>query len=244
MGEPLLLVRDLCIRHRSSGRQILDHVSFELQRGECLGLLGPSGAGKSTLARALLRLLPPALWDVTGSIHLNGFNLLTAPEGEMRRFRGARITLVGQEPELALNPVLTVGTQIEEVLRAHFPLTANQRRQQAEEALAAVGLPDPRFFRAPIQELSGGERQRVVLAQALAVRPALLILDEPTSAVDTITQAEVLELLKKLRDSLELALLFITHNPALLSGFTQRALLLHDGRAQHVEPFGAALENS
>jgi ABC-type glutathione transport system ATPase component len=234
MSQPLLKVRDLTIRHRSSNRLLFENVSFELEPAETLGILGASGTGKTTLARALLQLLPADVWRVSGSIQLNGIELSTAQERDLQRIRGARITMVSQEPELALNPVLPLGTQVQEVLRAHFPLSRRSRQEQAKAALAAVGLPDPRFYLASVQELSGGERQRVVIAQALAAKPAVLILDEPTSAVDTITQAEVLQLLKQLRETLRLALLFITHNPALLAGFTTRALLLREGSAQEV----------
>ena len=232
MGAPLLTVRGLTIRHRVSGRSLLENVSFGLKSAETLGILGGSGAGKSTLARALLRLLPASIWDVNGSILLNGIELITARERQLQQIRGSGITLVSQEPELALNPVLPIGRQVEEVLKAHFPLSRDERREQAKALLESVGLNDTRFYSAAVQELSGGERQRIVIAQALAAKPALVILDEPTSSVDTITQAEVLDLLKQLRNRLGLALLFITHNPALLNGFTQRALVLNRGRAE------------
>ena len=238
MSPPLLKVRDLTIRHRSSDRLLFEDISFELEAAETLGILGASGSGKTTLARAILRLLPAAVWDVSGSIQLDGIELSTAHERDLRQMRGARITMVSQEPELALNPVLPAGKQIEEVLKAHFPLSRRGCQEQAKAALAAVGLTDSRFYRASLQELSGGERQRVVIAQALAAKPSVLILDEPTSAVDTITQAEVLQLLKQLRDTLKLAFLFITHNPALLNEFTTRALLMREGTARELNLSG------
>ena len=154
---------------------------------------------------------------------------MEADERALGHVRGAQISLISQEPELALSPVMPVSKQVDEVLRAHSPLDGHHRRAQVEEMLAAVDLP-ARTYRAYSHELSGGQRQRVVIAQALIAQPALLIADEPTSALDNVVQAEIFSLFKRLKDRLNLALILITHNPALLYGLAERVLVMHEGR--------------
>lgn len=225
----LLQVRDLNARLRSSAARVLEGISFDLAVGQSTGILGESGCGKTTLAKTLLRLLSPAIWHVSGSLQFRGTELLTTRTQQLQKIRGAQISLIPQEPELALNPVLTVGRQIDEVLRAHSNMDRKTRRKEVDSMLAAVGLPDRDVYSAYSHELSGGQRQRVVIAQSLIAKPALLIADEPTSALDNVTQAAILDLLKRLKDRLQLALLFITHNPALLSGLADRLIVMRSG---------------
>ncbi|MBV9081085.1 MAG: ABC transporter ATP-binding protein [Acidobacteriaceae bacterium] len=227
---PLLQVRDLTVRFRLSPTPAVDGVALDVRRGETIGILGPSGCGKTTLARSLIRLLPPDAQIASGSIRFQGKELLRCTDRELRAVRGAQISIIFQEPELALNPVISAGKQIEEVLRAHTAETAKRRRDRAQAALADVGLPNPQIYHAYAHELSGGQRQRVSIAQALCCRPALLVADEPTSALDAVLQAEFLDLLKELRRRLELAVIFITHNPALLVEFAHRVIVMNNGR--------------
>ena len=237
MLSPLLQVQNLTLQFCSPSPAIIDGVSFFLHPGETMGLLGESGAGKTTLARALLRLLPPHCQVVSGSIRFRETEILQANERDLEKIRGAQISLIGQEPELALNPVIPVGEQVVEVLRAHSACKRQLLREAALSMLDTVGLPDRHFYSAYPHQLSGGQRQRVVIAQALACKPQLLIADEPTSALDNVIQAEILDLLKRLRDRLQLALVFITHNPALLSGLADRVAVMHSGRIVEEGPF-------
>ncbi len=229
MLMPLLRVQDLTIQFHRSAPAAVEGVSFSLRPGETIGLLGESGAGKTTLARALLRLLPSHCQPVSGSIRFCGVEILEATERELQKIRGAQMSFIGQEPELALNPVLTAGEQLAEVIQAHFTGKRRTHRDEARSMLDAVGL-SRHFYSAYPHQLSGGQRQRVVIAQALACKPQLLIADEPTSALDNVTQAEILDLLKRLRDRLQLALILITHNPALLGGLADRVLVMQTGR--------------
>ena len=229
MTEPLLQVRELTARLRSTSGTVLDSVSFELAGGETIGILGESGAGKTTLAKSLIRLLSPFNWALEGSIRFRTTEILRATERELQQIRGAQISLIFQEPELALNPVLTVGKQIDEVLRAHCVWNHARRREEALLTLASVGL-EPQIIRAYPHQLSGGQRQRVAIAQSIISKPSLLIADEPTSALDNVTQAAVLTLIKTLRERFRLALVFITHNPALLNGLADRVLVMREGR--------------
>jgi len=229
MTEPLLNVQDLTVSLRSPPAPVLEGITFDLAPGEAIGILGQSGAGKTTLARALLGLLSPGLWAVEGCIRFGKIDIIGAAEHRLQTIRGAQISLVFQEPELTLNPVLTIGRQVDEVLKAHSGSNRTRRREEALSMLAAVGL-EPEIVRAYPHQLSGGQRQRVAIAQALISKPKVLIADEPTSALDNVTQAGILELLMRLRKAFGLALLFITHNPALLSGLADRIVVMLQGR--------------
>jgi ABC-type dipeptide/oligopeptide/nickel transport system ATPase component len=221
----------------------LDDVSFEVHAGETLGLVGESGSGKSLTALSILGLLPPQARIVSGSIQWRDRDLLALSRAEIQKIRGAEIGLVVQEPMGALNPVLTVGDQLIETLRVHRrAATRQQAAAQAVQLLGSVQLKEPegRVSAYPHQ-LSGGERQRVVLALALAPRPQLVIADEPTTALDVITQAEILELLKALRRELDMALLVISHDLAVVAECADRVAVMHGGRVVEQGPAARVL---
>lgn len=230
MSEPLLQVRDLSVQLCSNRQVILDRVSFELAEGEAAGLLGESGAGKTTLALTLVRLLSPEFRIASGSVQFQGIDLLKADDRGLRGIRGSQLSIIFQEPDIALNPVMTAGEQIAEVFRAHTGLNRQECRKQARSMLCTVELPEARMYSAYPHQLSGGQRQRIVIAQALACKPKLLIADEPTSALDAVTQAEILALIQGLKRQFQLAVLFITHDPALLNGLADRVIVMKAGR--------------
>ncbi len=209
----------------------LDQATLEIRPGELVGILGESGSGKSTLAAALLRLLPADAQYDGGSIEVLGFNLLALPEAELRQIRGARIALIPQDPALTLNPVLTVGDQIAEVIRAHIRATRQDRRTRVEELLKEVGFDQPQqIYNAYPHQLSGGQRQRVVIAQAIACRPALVIADEPTSKLDASLQAEILSLMREISQRHQTAFVLISHDPTVLAGLVGRIAVMYAGR--------------
>jgi peptide/nickel transport system ATP-binding protein len=207
----------------------VDGVSFELRKGECFALVGESGSGKSMTALSLMRLLPDAGRIAGGSVELDGVDLLALPEAAMRAVRGRRVAMIFQEPSTALNPVLTVGRQIVEVIERHHP-EEKDRRRKAIQLLKDVGIADPerRFDQYPF-ELSGGLKQRVMIAAALAVDPEVLIADEPTTALDVTIQAQILELLQKLQQERGMALLLITHDLGIVARMAQRVAVMYAG---------------
>ncbi|HEV2963691.1 MAG TPA: ABC transporter ATP-binding protein, partial [Candidatus Angelobacter sp.] len=195
------------------------------------GILGESGSGKSSLALSLLRLLPGNARITSGKIQYGRRNLLLLDREELRRIRGAEIALIFQEPALALNPVLPIGVQIGDVLRAHRRVNKAQAVDETYAMLGEVGFSEPeRIARACPHQLSGGQQQRVAIAQALICKPRLLIADEPLSSLDTVTQAEILELLQRLKKELDLAMLFITHNAGLLASLAGRIVVMRQGQ--------------
>jgi len=212
----LLDVRDLTIAFGAS--TVVDGISFAIAPGQTLGLVGESGSGKSASALALLRLLPPAA-AVSGDIRFDGQTLQTLPEEGMRQLRGGAIAMIFQEPMTALNPVMRVGEQIAEGLIAHHPgLTRAEARARVVAAMHEVALPEPETrLRDYPHQFSGGQRQRILIAMALINRPRLLIADEPTTALDVTVQAQILALLRDLRRSHSLAMLFISHDLAVVS---------------------------
>ncbi len=231
-GRPLLSLRDLSLSYRSEGGvvQAVDRVSFDLARGETLVLLGESGCGKSSLARALLRLLPRNIERVDGEIELDGLPLHRFSDERFRReVAWQRISLVMQAAMNALNPVVRVGEQVAEPLRLHFGWSAAQARQRVVEVFSRVGVPVDFADRYPF-ELSGGMRQRVVLAMALATRPALVVLDEPTSALDILTQTAIMNLLKRIQREEGTSFLLITHDVAISSELADRVAVMAQGR--------------
>ena len=205
-------------------------VSLSVGRGEIVGLVGESGSGKSLTALAALRLLPPEA-RVSGSIRLDGVDLFGLSEREMRRVRGGRIAIAFQEPSTALDPVWSIGFQIAEAVRAHRPMSRREAREEAVRLLERVALPDARRRLDDYpHQLSGGQRQRVMLAVALAAGPDLLLADEPTTALDVTIQAQILELLERLRGELGLSVLLITHDFAVVAETCERVAVMRSGR--------------
>jgi oligopeptide/dipeptide ABC transporter ATP-binding protein len=205
-------------------------VSLAVDAGEVVGLLGESGCGKSTLLLAVLGLLPAGARVAAGSIRFRGRDLLALGADERRRLRGAEIAMVFQDPSLALNPVRRVGPQVAEVVAAHRGADRRRAREDALARLAEVALPDPeRLYDAYPHELSGGQRQRVVIAQALAGRPALLLADEPTAALDPTTQAELRALLRALQERHGLAVLMASHDLGALAALARRLVVMYAG---------------
>ena len=224
----LLHIDNLTIRFGST--QAVRGVSLEIAGGESLGLVGESGSGKSVTALAVLRLLDGAA-TIEGRIEFDGQNLLAIDPEAMRRLRGRDIAMIFQEPMTALNPVLTVGDQIAETVRVHQrELSRRQVREKVIEAMHAVALPDPagRYGDYPHQ-FSGGQRQRILIAMAIANRPRLLIADEPTTALDVTVQAQILALLADLRERFGLAMLFISHDLAVVSQVADRVAVMRNG---------------
>ena len=240
MTQPLLDVTDLRVRIGAGDAAIrpVDGVSLRIRRGETFALLGESGCGKSMTALALLRLLPQPAGQITGgSVMLDGEELLALPETGMRSVRGGRIAMIFQEPMTSLNPVMTVGAQIEESLQQHQGLRGAVARQRVLELLDAVGIPDAerRYGEYPHQ-LSGGMKQRIMIAIALAGDPDLLIADEPTTALDVTIQAQVLELIKQLQRERGMAVLLITHDLGVVSGMADHVAVMYAGQIVEQAP--------
>lgn len=244
---PILEVQDLHVSYSSSGGapySALAGVSFQLMPKEILGVLGESGSGKSTLATSLLRLLPSNGNVSSGTAFFEGKDLLRASAGELEQIRGKRISLVYQEPSVALHPTMRAGRQVLHVLAAHESERKSTLLRKGREVLASLFSEDvDRISNSYPHQLSGGQRQRVLIAQALACGPSLLIADEPTSSLDPFTQMEILGVFRMLRDELGLAMIFITHNPALLAGFADRVLVLYGGRSAELGPAGTILSS-
>lgn len=238
---PLLEVHNLHVAYASRDahvRPALVGIEFNLAPAEVLGVLGESGSGKSTLAAAIPRLLPPNGKIQKGKILFEGNDVSALSSRELRKLRGGRIGLINQEPTSALHPAMRIGRQINNVLAAHEPLSRIQLRAKTAALLASVFASQEieRISRSYPHELSGGQRQRILLAQSISCDPSLLIADEPTASLDSTTQKEILQLLRELRQKLQLALIFITHNPALLTGFADRILVLYAGRVAEIGP--------
>ncbi|HJW27500.1 MAG TPA: ABC transporter ATP-binding protein [Rhodocyclaceae bacterium] len=246
MNAPLLKITDLRLGF-AAGRQTLlavDGVSFEVGAGETFALLGESGCGKSATAQGIMRLLPSAGRIVGGGVELDGQNVLALPEADMRSVRGRRMAMIFQEPATSLNPVLTVGQQIGEVLERHRDLRGEPARQRMLELLRQVGISDPerRLGEYPFQ-LSGGMKQRVMIAVALAGEPDLLIADEPTTALDVTVQAQILDLLVKLQQERGMGMLLITHDLGVVARMAHRVGVMYAGELVEVAPREAFFTN-
>lgn len=226
MLEPALVVEDLCVQltdRRSIAVPILSHVSFRIDTGSIVGLFGESGCGKTTLALAVLKLLP-ARYSVTGSVRAAAREVLTLTERELERVRGRAISIVLQDPLLSLNPVMRVKDQIAAVVRAHAA------DSDPGELLELAGLPaTTRILGAYPHQLSGGERQRVTIAQALAARPAVVLADEPFTALDATRVLGLIALFRDLREKLGTAFLVISHSPGVLARLAGEVLMMRDG---------------
>ena len=231
---PLLDIRDLSTQFltRQGALPAVDRVSFHIEPKETLALVGESGCGKSVTAASILRLVPDPPGRIAGGrILFEGRDLLALSDAEMRAVRGNRIGMIFQDPMTSLNPVFTVGDQITEAIRQHRPLSRAAAVQRALDLLDLVRIPDPRrqIGEYP-HRLSGGMRQRVMIAIALACEPALLIADEPTTALDVTTQAQILELLDDLKQRLGMAILLITHDLGVVAQTAQRVVVMYAGR--------------
>ena len=239
----LVEVRDLTVTYSPEiGVPIraVEGVSIDIRPAEVVGILGESGSGKSTLASAMLRLLPLHASCEAGSLTVSGtdlmkMDLMKLSESQLRAIRGRVVSMIPQDPALSLNPVMTAGSQVSEVLRAHLPLPAEQRRERVMELLREVGFSNSEeIYTAYPHQLSGGQRQRIAIAQAVSCRPAFLIADEPTSKLDAPLQTEIIALLSRFRKQHGMAILFISHDPALFAGFADRIAVMYAGRIVEV----------
>ncbi|HZP90598.1 MAG TPA: ABC transporter ATP-binding protein [Actinomycetota bacterium] len=239
MSEPVLSIRDLVVRLSTSRGVVhaVNGVSLDVESGAAVGLVGESGSGKSVTSLAILRLLPRGGRIVSGEVWFAGRDLTRLPAAEMRAVRGREIAMILQDPQSSLNPVLPVGEQIEEAIRAHEPVSRRAARARAIELLGAVGIarPGEQLGRFPHQ-FSGGMRQRVMIAIALALRPRLLIADEPTTALDVTVQAQVLELLRELTDEVGAAVVLISHDLGIMARMTRRISVMYAGRVVESAP--------
>jgi peptide/nickel transport system ATP-binding protein len=209
-----LSVRDLVVEYTSEGQVIhaVNGVSFDLERGKTFGLVGETGAGKTSTAKAIMRILPDVSAKIkSGEIYLDGEDLLKISEKEMRKIRGYKVSMIFQDPMTALNPIMKVGEQISEVIKLHNQVSGRQAADRAVKMLETVGIPGDRFNEYPHQ-FSGGMKQRVVIAMALACSPELLLADEPTTALDVTIQAQVMEMIAKLKEDFDTSMIMISHN--------------------------------
>ena len=232
--DPLLDVRDLQTQFSTSGGVVraVDGVSWDVRAGETVALVGESGCGKSVSALSVMRLVSaPAGRIVGGEVRFKGRDLLGLSDEEMRKIRGRDIAMIFQEPMTSLNPVLTIGRQLTESLEIHLGMTPEQARARAGEILGLVGIADAdRRLRQYPHQFSGGMRQRIMIAMALSCNPALILADEPTTALDVTIQAQILELLKSLSRKLGAAMLIITHNLGVVARYADRVNVMYAGR--------------
>ena len=229
--EMLLSVRNLTVEYTSEDEVVhaVNHVSFDLARGSTIGLVGETGAGKTSIARAILRILPePPARVPSGEIVFEGRNLLTLREEEMQKIRGKEISMIFQDPMTALNPIMRVGEQIAEVVRLHEHCSKAESTKKAKEMLEMVGIPGERYYEYPHQ-FSGGMKQRVVIAMALACNPTLLLADEPTTALDVTIQAQVLDMIRDLRQKLGTSMIMITHDLGIVAEVCDTVAVVYAG---------------
>jgi oligopeptide/dipeptide ABC transporter ATP-binding protein len=240
MTPPLLDVAGLTVHYETPQGMVhaVRDVSISVAQREIVGLVGESGCGKSTLSAALLRLLPANGDVASGSVMFGDLDLLTLRESDMRNIRGSRIARIPQDPARALNPTRTIGRHLSDVLNAHgTPRGRALQRTRMCEVLSEVGLPDaPRLLRRYPHELSGGMRQRVAVAMALLLEPVLLIADEPTSALDVTLEAQIIELLRRLRDTHGTAILFVSHHLGVVSHLADRVCVMYAGQVVETGP--------
>ena len=231
MAQPALVVDDLSLAIGAA--RVVDSVSFSVAPGEVLALVGESGCGKSLTAQAVMRLLPDAIRQISGRVRLAGDDISALPERRMREMRGRRISMIFQEPQAALDPLATVGAQVAEALR----LPHARARAEVQRMLADVGIADPdrRIDQYPF-ELSGGMCQRVMIATALIAGPAVLLADEPTTALDVTIQAQILELLRRLAIERQTAVVLITHDMGVVADVADRVAVMYAGRIAETGP--------
>ena len=229
---PLLEVKELHTHFitRDNVVKAVNGVSFYVNPGETLGIVGESGCGKSVTALSIIRLVPPPGKVVSGEILFDGLDLLKMDQQQVLDLRWCKVAMIFQDPMTSLNPVMTIGRQIEEALELHTGMTRSQARIRAAELLTLVGIPDAaEKLGCYPHQFSGGMRQRVMIAMALSCNPTLLIADEPTTALDVTIQAQIVELVKRLRDELGMAVLWITHDLGLLAGMADRMMVMYAG---------------
>jgi oligopeptide/dipeptide ABC transporter ATP-binding protein len=233
MSAALLDIEQLAVSFasRSGTRTVVADVSFKLESGEAVGVVGESGSGKSLSMLSLLGLLPDGARARAKHARFDGRELLALTSTQLNAIRGREIAIVFQDPLTALNPVLTIGRQITEVIRRHFPVSKSEALQRAEQLLTRVGIPDPALRQRQYpHQFSGGMRQRVTIAMALAGEPRVLIADEPTTALDVTVQAEIVGLIQALRRQTGMSVIWVTHDMALLARIAERVLVMYGGR--------------
>ena len=231
MSESYLSIRDLVVEYSSGGEivQAVNGVDLDLNKGETIGLVGETGAGKTTIAKAILRILPtPPAKIKSGKVVLDESNLLELSEQEMQKIRGNKIAMIFQDPMTALNPTMTVGDQINEVVLQHNKISREEAEKRTIEMLEMVGISSLRFHDYPHQ-FSGGMKQRVVIAMALACNPELLLADEPTTALDVTIQAQVLEMIKALKDKFNTSMVLITHDLGVVAETCDKVAIIYAG---------------
>lgn len=231
MSDNYLSIHDLVVEYSSGGEivQAVNGVSLELNKGETIGLVGETGAGKTTIAKAILRILPtPPARICSGQVFLDGQDLLQLSEPEMQKIRGNKIAMIFQDPMTALNPTMTVGDQINEVVLQHNKISHEEAEKRTIEMLEMVGISALRFHDYPHQ-FSGGMKQRVVIAMALACNPELLLADEPTTALDVTIQAQVLEMIKALKDQFNTSMILITHDLGVVAETCDKVAVIYAG---------------
>ena len=227
-----LEIKDLVVEYTSDGEIVhaVNGISLSLEKGETLGLVGETGAGKTTIAKAIMGILPdPPAKIRNGEILMDGEDLLLKPESEMLKIRGAKVAMIFQDPMTALNPLMTVGSQIQEVVQLHNDFTKEQAQERTFEMLELVGIPRVRYVEYPHQ-FSGGMKQRVVIAMALACNPELLLADEPTTALDVTIQAQVLEMMMELKEKMNSSMILITHDLGVVAETCEKVAVIYAGQ--------------
>lgn len=243
-ATPLLSVRDLKVQYMTERATVraVDGVSFDIAPGEVLGLAGESGSGKSTIAQALLRILNPPAVIAGGTIEFRGRDILAMSDAELEQFRWRELSMVFQSAMNALNPVMTVGDQIVDTIISHRAMNEREARQRAEELFRIVGI-DPSRLRSYPHELSGGMRQRAVIAIALALQPPMMIMDEPTTALDVVVQREIMQQIQDLKERMGFSILFITHDLSLLVEVSDRIAIMYAGQIVELAPAREIYDN-
>ncbi len=237
MGDVILEVRDLRVYYSTKRGRVhaVDGVSFDLHAGETLGVVGETGCGKSTLGKSILGLLPPRT-QVTGRLALRGRDLVGISEAELRRLRGEELALIFQDPMTRLDPLMTIREHFVETIRAHDrKVRADEAAERAADVLRSMGIPDNRLKHYP-HEFSGGMRQRIMIALALVLNPKLLVADEPTTALDVIVEAQILDILRDLRRAYSMSLILITHNLGIVAEVCDRVAVMYAGQFVEVGP--------
>jgi peptide/nickel transport system ATP-binding protein len=233
----MLDVRDLRLEFKTSRGNLkaLNGITFEVQAGEVFGLVGETGCGKTVTGLSILRLLPRSASITGGQVLFEGTDLLGLPQNEIESMRGSKVAMIFQDPSTSLNPVFTIGSQIERVIRQHLPVSKSQASEKTRTVLSAVGLPDvDRIMGSYPHQLSGGMQQRVMIAMALSCKPRLLIADEPTTALDVTIQAQILKLLRDLQKTFDISIILITHNLGVIAQTCDRLAVLYGGRVAEI----------